>query len=570
MVKKVSFGKNPAPHATVTGWRSLVIQVLQIFISGLQSIQSLVVKTAPSMTETDNLVTTMGEKIGEKIGEPVVVKQDETIEQVAQVVTEIADQPEKNLGEVTSEVFANIDSNIEKVQENLSDNKAIDLTVEATKKVKAVKDSGKKNINSFQQTKQKISSIWQNLISNIRSLLSKSWQEKLSNSMISALMTTTLITILTVSIVIGAALIPMTQPSIALVQTEQNISLDNSLQAINTKDQVSDISDSISDITSDSDQSNISESDSNLTENSDIPAIKAESNQSNTQIALVDEVVENNLTNNLTNNSELPAVNKTPINQEKPNTIDDLVADNSIVAQVTENTETTLSIDQEKLDKQSLNTEIKAENNQLVAPDDQLDNQSSQTNDDISAPDTAIGNETIKNNANIEPIEPANNQLNNATDSLPSEEKSNNEPIKNENIVAPVKQIIPTDLATEADLPVEKTQVEPPPVKFTPEQYLVISIKNQIADITNRYGGGMVDSIQVNFLSGLLVIQVTDDWYDLDKTAQNQLANNLLKQAQDLDFTKLQIADKTGKLVARSPVVGEQMIILARSQSGIN
>ncbi len=538
MVKKVSAGKNPAPHDTVTGWRSLLIQVLQILIGGLQSIQKLVEKTAPSITEANNSVTTIQEKIEEK----VIVKQDETIEQATQVLTEIADQSEENLGEVTSEVLAIIDSNIEKVQENLSDSQAIDLTtVEATKKVEAVKDAGKKNINSFQQTKQKITSIWQNLISNIRPLLSKSWQEKLSDSMISALMTTILITILAVSIVIGAALIPMTQPSIALEQTDQNITLDNndiSLQPINT-DNIP-----ISDIMSDSDRSNISNSD--LTKNSDEPAIQPKSNQSNTQMALVDEFSENTLTNNLTNNSELPEVKETPIeddfqdqiNQEKPNTIDDLVADNSITDNAIENSQTELAID------------------------------------DIAQPDTNIVNETIKDGENIassEPSESANELTNNLTDSLlPSEEKSDNDSINNGNISTSVKTNIPTELiTTEPDLPVEKTQVAPEPVKFTPEQYLVISIKNQIADITNRYGGGMIDSIQVNFLSGLLVIQVTDDWYDLDKTAQNQLANNLFKQAEDLDFTKLQIADNTGKLVARSPVVGEQMIILARSQSGI-
>ncbi|MGL6284107.1 MAG: hypothetical protein ACRC2J_17015, partial [Microcoleaceae cyanobacterium] len=303
-----------------------------------------------------------------------------------------------------------------------------------------------------------------------------------------------------------------------------------------------------SDITPDSDLSNISEGDSNsdLTKNSDELAITPESNQANDQIALVDEVSENNVTNKLTNNSELPEINETTIeddsqdqlNQEKPNTIDDLVADNSITDNAIEDNQTELVID------------------------------------DIAQPDTNIVNETIKDSENIassEPNESAHESANNLTDSLPLEEKSDNNSINNENISAPVKTTIPTELiTTEPDLPVEKTQVQTEPIKFTPEQYLVISIKNQIADITNRYGGGMVDSIQVNFLSGLLVIQVTDDWYDLDKTAQNQLANNLFKQAQDLDFTKLQIADNTGKLVARSPVVGEQMIILARSQSGVS
>jgi hypothetical protein len=105
--------------------------------------------------------------------------------------------------------------------------------------------------------------------------------------------------------------------------------------------------------------------------------------------------------------------------------------------------------------------------------------------------------------------------------------------------------------------------VSPPPL--TPEQSLIAAIQNQVAETTNRLGGGLVKSIQANFSSNILTVKVAEDWYGLSETEQNQLANQMWKQANLLDFSKLEIANMQGKLIARSPVVGSEMIILERS-----
>lgn len=105
----------------------------------------------------------------------------------------------------------------------------------------------------------------------------------------------------------------------------------------------------------------------------------------------------------------------------------------------------------------------------------------------------------------------------------------------------------------------------PPPPKLTPEQYLVVAIKNQIADVTNMYGGGIIESIKPNFPSSLLMVEVSNDWYYLDSEEQDKLANGMLQQARDLDFSKLQIINSEGRAIARSPVIGSGMIILERS-----
>jgi len=117
-----------------------------------------------------------------------------------------------------------------------------------------------------------------------------------------------------------------------------------------------------------------------------------------------------------------------------------------------------------------------------------------------------------------------------------------------------------------APSPGEIVEVTPAPApKLSPEQYLVVAIQNQIADITNQYGGGVIESIQVNFPGSLLVVQLSNDWYDLDEAEQDELANKMLQQAHDLDFKKLEAIDAEGVLLAREPVIGSEMIIMQRS-----
>ena len=132
-----------------------------------------------------------------------------------------------------------------------------------------------------------------------------------------------------------------------------------------------------------------------------------------------------------------------------------------------------------------------------------------------------------------------------------------------EPISAKFKSNLPDLVAPEKPQPVEL--IPPPPL--TPEQSLIAAIQNQVAEITNRLGGGLVESVQANFYSSILTVKVAQDWYKLSEAEQNQLATKMWKEANSLDFSKLEIANMEGKLIARSPVVGSEMIILDR---GIN
>lgn len=103
-----------------------------------------------------------------------------------------------------------------------------------------------------------------------------------------------------------------------------------------------------------------------------------------------------------------------------------------------------------------------------------------------------------------------------------------------------------------------------PVVELTPEQNLIASIENQVAEISDRYADGLIQSIQANFQGSRLTVKVGDDWYNLKQSQQDKLATRMLERSKELDFSHLEITDPQGTLLARSPVVGTDMVILKR------
>ncbi|NJL00104.1 MAG: hypothetical protein HC910_05870 [Spirulinaceae cyanobacterium SM2_1_0] len=103
-----------------------------------------------------------------------------------------------------------------------------------------------------------------------------------------------------------------------------------------------------------------------------------------------------------------------------------------------------------------------------------------------------------------------------------------------------------------------------PPLRLTPEQTLIAAIQNQVADITEDYADGLIRSIRADFVGDQLVVTVGDEWYGLTAARQDQLANEMLGRSRQLDFSKLVIDSLTGDHLARSPVVGDKMVVFQR------
>lgn len=126
---------------------------------------------------------------------------------------------------------------------------------------------------------------------------------------------------------------------------------------------------------------------------------------------------------------------------------------------------------------------------------------------------------------------------------------------------SPVAKPQPSPPAQPSPLPVPAAPARP----ALPDQPLVAAIQEQITSVTDAYGENLIQTIQASFRSGRLKVNLGDGWYALSPVSQDKLAAELLKRATRLDFTKLELVAPDGTLLARSPVVGDRMIILKRS-----
>lgn len=111
--------------------------------------------------------------------------------------------------------------------------------------------------------------------------------------------------------------------------------------------------------------------------------------------------------------------------------------------------------------------------------------------------------------------------------------------------------------------PQSNPEPQPEP-ELPPEQGLIAAIQEQVSEITTRYAEGLIESIEANFRDGRLIIAVNEEWFNLSASRQDELSKEMLARSRKLDFTKLVLTTPDGKLLARSPVVGEEMVILQR------
>ncbi|MGA9380087.1 MAG: hypothetical protein WBV73_15090 [Phormidium sp.] len=123
---------------------------------------------------------------------------------------------------------------------------------------------------------------------------------------------------------------------------------------------------------------------------------------------------------------------------------------------------------------------------------------------------------------------------------------------------------------TEPQPPELVETLPPPPPVLTPEQTLIAAIQNQVADIAGEFANGLIVAIKADFPNNFLSLEVANDWYTFDSAKQDQLAADMWQRSQNLDFEKLEIYDTEGRLVARSPVIGSNLIIWQRKLAGIS
>jgi hypothetical protein len=108
----------------------------------------------------------------------------------------------------------------------------------------------------------------------------------------------------------------------------------------------------------------------------------------------------------------------------------------------------------------------------------------------------------------------------------------------------------------------EQTDNSTKPVAVDPNAKRVAAIQEQLTEVSTEYTDSLIEAVQANFPRNRLTLRVNDSWYSLESTQRERLANELLKRSQKLAFQTLEIADLKGTVVARTPVVGKQMVLL--------
>ena len=76
--------------------------------------------------------------------------------------------------------------------------------------------------------------------------------------------------------------------------------------------------------------------------------------------------------------------------------------------------------------------------------------------------------------------------------------------------------------------------------------------------------GSLIAKLEPKTSNQSLAITLNNSWYQLDPTEQDGIAAAIWSQKGPLKLKGIQLQDATGKTIARSPVVGDQMVIVRR------
>jgi len=121
--------------------------------------------------------------------------------------------------------------------------------------------------------------------------------------------------------------------------------------------------------------------------------------------------------------------------------------------------------------------------------------------------------------------------------------------------------------------PIIEPKPKPTPMReLTPEESLLVAIEKQFSEISvsvkntkdKNIVSQLIKPILANFRTSDLTLKISDVWYSLENSQQDKLAADILQRSQELNFTHLKIVDSQEKIIARSPVVGNEMIIFQR------
>ena len=103
------------------------------------------------------------------------------------------------------------------------------------------------------------------------------------------------------------------------------------------------------------------------------------------------------------------------------------------------------------------------------------------------------------------------------------------------------------------------------PIQSGPD---LIALKADLVDSVDRIiedAAAIIKTVSVN--DQQIKLQLGDRWYKLSEREQSKLAEELFSKSKQLSYERLDIRDAKDEGIARSPYIGDNMIILKRSSS---
>jgi hypothetical protein len=159
----------------------------------------------------------------------------------------------------------------------------------------------------------------------------------------------------------------------------------------------------------------------------------------------------------------------------------------------------------------------------------------------------------------------------------PTFPKPTTEPIVTRPIVEPIRPS-----AAPKKAPVIAAQPSKPPSKLpantsaqpvkpspeAPKPILDLSeVQTQLASTVANVDPGLIASVRLLESNRRLQATLGETWFGLNSVAQDQVAQDLWERSKSLKFEQFELRDDGGELVARSPVVGPNIIVFKRQNS---
>jgi hypothetical protein len=97
---------------------------------------------------------------------------------------------------------------------------------------------------------------------------------------------------------------------------------------------------------------------------------------------------------------------------------------------------------------------------------------------------------------------------------------------------------------------------------ISPEVELVQAVQSKLQAVASKYPAGFISNLELAEEQQLATVVVSNQWFNLPLAQRQQTAQSLWQQAVDYQMTRLEVRATDDRLLARSPVVGGEAIVL--------